>query len=151
MFDQILQLVREQATELLSASASLPASQHEAVANEAGESIQETIKEKVGQGKLTELMDLMKGNTGMENSVTASAVENLAGRLTSNHGMGTELARSVSESLIPGLMKQFVQKATDPNDDSINIKGMISQLTGGSFNMGSVLGMMGGLFGKGLK
>lgn len=148
MFEQILSLVKDHASELLSADGTIPAEQQEQASHEASQSILETLKDKVGQGKLSELTDLLGGNTGMENGVTTSASDNLVSRLTSRLGIAPEQAQSVATSIIPAIMGKFVQKANDPEDKSIDIKSMIGQVMGGSFSLGGVMGMVGGLFGK---
>ncbi len=148
MFDQILSLVKDHASELLSATSSLSAEQQVEASHEAGQSILETLKNKVGEGKLTELTSLIGGNTGLEHPVTAAASENLTTRLIEKLGISPEQASSVAESIIPGIMAKFVQKANDPEDKSIDLKSLLSQVTGGSFNLGGIMGMVGGLFGK---
>ncbi len=148
MFDEILSLVKDHAAELLSADATIPAEQQEQASHEASQSILETLKEKVGQGKLTELTGLIGGNTGSDSPVTAAATDNLVVRLTEKLGLSPEQATAVASSIIPEIMAKFVQKANDPEDKSIDLKSMIGQVMGGSFNLGGMMGMVGGLFGK---
>lgn len=148
MFDEILSLVKTHASELLSAGAIIPAEQQEQASHEAGQSILETLKDKVGQGKLTELTGLIGGQTGIESPVTAAASENLTTRLIEKLGISPEQASLVSTSIIPAIMSKFVQKANDPEDKSIDLKSMLTQVMGGSFNLGGMMGMVGGLFGK---
>lgn len=148
MFDEILSLVKDHASELLSANAILPAEQQADASHEAGQSILETLKNKVGEGKLTELTSLIGGTTGLDSPVTAAASENLTARLVEKLGISPEQASTVATAIIPEIMAKFVQKANDPEDKSIDLKSMIGQVMGGSFNLGGIMGMVGGLFGK---
>lgn len=148
MFDQILSYVKDHAAELLSANSTLAVEHHVEASHEAGQSILETLKNKVSEGKLTELTGLMGGNTGLDHPVTAAASENLTARLVEKLGISPEHASSIASSIIPGIMAKFVHKANDPEDKSIDLKSMMAQFSGGSFSLGGIMGMVGGLFGK---
>jgi hypothetical protein len=55
-------------------------------------------------------------------------------------------AGSIVHQLVPVVMSKLVTKTNDPNDNSFNMDGILSSISGG--DMGGILNSVKGLFGN---
>ncbi|MCF8449217.1 MAG: hypothetical protein K9G49_05035 [Taibaiella sp.] len=125
MFDQILQLVKEQMSNSTELTAAIPAQQQEAVNSEIANHVTEKLQAQGAGG----MLDMLGG--GMDiNNITSG----LAEKLGTKFGL-PQMVTGAIVSALPGLLKQFTGK------DSSGGKNGLDALTGG---LGSKLG---GLFG----
>ncbi|MBK6444053.1 MAG: hypothetical protein IPF81_01695 [Bacteroidetes bacterium] len=54
----------------------------------------------------------------------------------SKFGIDAGQAQNIVNNLVPGVMSKFVQKTNDPNDNSFDIQGILSSLSGTSGGAG---------------
>jgi hypothetical protein len=137
MFDQILNLVKENIGGNSEASAAIPAEKQDEVHHEIASHIQEGLKSQASsQGGVGGLLSsLTGGGGGISNMITGG----LVGSLASKFGLPASATGAITAA-IPGLLAKFAHKANDPNDNSITPDSLSSSLGG---NLGSTLG---GLF-----
>lgn len=143
MFDQILQMVKDQVGGNSSASAAIPAGQEDAVHQEIATHIHDGLQNQAAsQGGVGGLMSMLTGSMGSGSPITSAIEGGLASSLGSKFGL-PPMATGAIAAALPGILQKFAHKANDPNDSSITQDSMTSAFSGGG---GGIGGMLGGLF-----
>lgn len=142
MFDQILQLVKDQIGGNSSASAAIPAGQEDAVHQEIATHIQNGLQNQAStQGGAGGLMSMLTNSMGSGSPITSAIEGGLASSLGSKFGL-PPMATGAIAAALPGILQKFAHKANDPNDSSITQDSMTSAFSGGSGGLGGMLGNM---------
>lgn len=148
MFDQLLQLVKENAGEAIINNPAIPNEQNDAAVETTTGSIMDHLKGLAGGGNLDSVMSLFQGGG---NAAASPLVNNIssgvAGDLMKKFGIDQSSATNIVQQLIPVVMNKFVNKTNDPNDNSFDLQGIIGSLTGGQKGGGGILNSIKGLFG----
>ncbi|MGI4728785.1 MAG: hypothetical protein ACRYGB_09455 [Janthinobacterium lividum] len=143
MFDQILQLVKDQINGNSSASSAIPAGQedavHQEIANHINNGLQSQATEQGGAGGL---LSMLTGGVTSGSPITSAIEGGLASSLGSKFGL-PPMATGAIAAALPGILQKFAHKANDPNDSSITSDSITSALGGGGGGLG---GMLGGMF-----
>ncbi len=143
MFDQILQMVKDQVGGNSSASAAIPAGQEDAVHQEIATHIHDGLQNQASaQGGVGGLMSMLTNSMGSGSPITSAIEGGLASSLGSKFGL-PPMATGAIAAALPGILQKFAHKANDPNDSSITQDSMTSAFSGGGGGIGGVLG---GLF-----
>ncbi len=143
MFDQILQLVKDQIGGNSAASNAIPAGQEDAVHQEIATHIHDGLQNQASaQGGAGGLMSMLTGSMGSGSPITSAIEGGLASSLGSKFGL-PPMATGAIAAALPGILQKFAHKANDPNDSSITQDSMTSAFSGGSGGLG---GMLGGMF-----
>jgi uncharacterized protein YidB (DUF937 family) len=138
MFDQILDLVKNQLSNNPQASAAIPAGQHDAVSEEVASHISEGLKNHAStEGGIGGLLSMLGGGGSQ---ITNAIGGGLVSSLGSKFGL-PPMATGAIAAALPGILEKFAHKANDPNDPSITPDSIQSSLGGGGLG-----GMLGGLF-----
>ncbi|MDR3651618.1 MAG: DUF937 domain-containing protein [Paludibacter sp.] len=145
MLENLIQLVKENATEAIVNNPAIPNEQNDAACETAATSIFDSLKNEVSNGGLSSITDLLSNNGG-QNSTISTISNNVASELMSKFGLESSAANNIVQSLVPNVVSQLTTKTNDPNDSSFNLQGIISSLTGGDA-VGGVLGKLKGLIG----
>ncbi len=148
MFDQLLQLVKENAGEAIINNPAIPNEQNDAAVETATDSIMDHLKGLAGGGNLDSVMSLFQGSGNAADSPVVSNISSgVAGDLMKKFGIDQGAASNIVQQLIPVVMNKFVNKTNDPNDKSIDLQGIIGSLSGGQKGAGGILNSIKGLFG----
>ena len=143
MFDQILQLVKDQIGGNPQASSAIPAGQEDAVHQEIATHIHDGLQNQASsQGGAGGLLSMLTGSMGSGSPITSAIEGGLASSLGSKFGL-PPMATGAIAAALPGLLQKFAHKANDPNDSSITPDSINSSFGGGGGCLG---GMLGGLF-----
>lgn len=132
MFENLLDLVKGNATEAIINNTAVPNEQNDAVINHASGSIIESLKSQVAGGNFAEVLSTLGGKTGMTNNpVVSNIISSVSSSIMSKFGLSQEAAASVSNGLVPNVMSQLVNKTNDPSDSSFDLGGIFNTLSGG--------------------
>jgi hypothetical protein len=142
MFDQILDLVKDQIGGNPQVANSIPPEKQDEVHREVAAHVDQGLKQQAAQqggvgGLLSQLSNSMTSGSPITNAIQGG----LVGALGSKFGLPPAATGAIAAAL-PGLLQKFANKANDPNDDSITPEGLSKSLGGG---LGS-LGNLGSLF-----
>jgi len=131
MFDQILNMVKEQLGNHPQASSAIPAEHADAIHQEIAGSIQNGVKNEAASsgGGIGDLLSSLAG-AGSGSPVGSAITGGLVGTLTSKFGLPPAATGAIAAA-IPGILQKFAHKANDPNDNSITPDGILGSLTGG--------------------
>ncbi|TCC93332.1 hypothetical protein EZ428_00745 [Pedobacter frigiditerrae] len=147
MLENLEQLVRDNAQELIVNNGQVPNEHNEAAIQAASGSIFDTLKEQISTGKISQLADVFnKPDAVQANPVVQEATSSFTDKLA-GFGINAEMAKSIGASLIPVIMGKLVNKTNDPNDSSFNIQDMLGKFAGGAdgkFDLTDVMSMFNG-------
>lgn len=142
MFDQLLDLVKQNAGSAIINNPAIPNEHNDDAINTTGNSIMNSLGNQAQGGNMSQLLEMFQsGNTQQSNPVVNKVTKNVAGDLAQKFNLNSSQASGIAEQLIPAVMNQLVKKTNDPNDNSIDMNSVIGSLTNGGIG-----NMLGGLF-----
>ena len=129
MFDQILDLVKQQVGGNSQVASAIPAGQEDAVHHEIAHQVTNGLaSQAASQGGVGGLLSMLQG--GSSGSPITNAIEGgLVGSLGSKFGLPPAATGAIAAAL-PGLLQKFAHKANDPDDASITPDSITSSLSG---------------------
>jgi uncharacterized protein YidB (DUF937 family) len=160
MLDQIMQFAKEQVGDQVKSNADIDDHQKDEVFNAAQGGIMETIKNQIGGGNLSGLMNMFNGDddpNDENNPINQDAKGNVVKSLMDKLGIDESKAAAIASQVLPSIMNRFASKdsgtAADAGDlmskigldGDNNIMDMVSKFTGG--NAGGMMDKVKGLFG----
>jgi hypothetical protein len=147
MLDQLINLVKENASEAIINNNDVPNENNDAVINTTANGIMDHLKGLAGGGGLESITSLLSNGAsanGMEMSNMSSHVANL---ISSKFGIDPSKSEGIVNNLLPMVMNSLSKKTNDPEDSSFTMQGILGSLTGGEGNdLGGLLGKVSKLF-----
>lgn len=136
MLQDLLNLVKEHATESVVNNPAIPNSQNNAVISDATHSIADGLQKELSGGGLQNILSMFGGggnsNSLMSNPIVGSIISNFTNKLTGNYGVQSSQASGIAASLIPGVISSLISKTQDPNNSNFTMDGLLHSLTGGA-------------------
>lgn len=138
MLENLKSLISEHAGDAIINNPAIPNEQNEEAITTASDSIVKGLKEEVSGGHVSGVMNLFNGGeqavatSPLTQKIQGSFVENLMHKF----GLDQGKAMQIGATLIPMVLKKFVNKTNDPNDKSFDLSSIISSLTGGGAGIG---------------
>jgi len=130
MFDQILNMVKEQMGNHPEASSAIPAAHADAVHHEIAGAVESGVKSQAAtSGGIGGLLSSLAG-AGSGSPVANAITGGLVGTLTSKFGLPPAATGAIAAA-IPGILQKFAHKTNDPNDHSLTPDSIMGSLTGG--------------------
>jgi len=147
MFENLLNLVKENAGDAIINNADIPNEHNEAAVHTTATSIMDHLKNISSGGGIDNIMSMFTGGNTENNETVKGIGNNVANQLMSQFGLNADQAGSAIKQLIPKVMSQLVHKTNDPNDKSFDLQSIIGSLTGGSTGgIGGIMDSMKKLF-----
>ena len=141
MLENLLNLIRQNAGSAIINNPAIPNEHNDAAISEAGSSIVDGLKKMISGGNTQDVVNLFNHQGG--DIASTPAAQQLSGGFIQNlmdkFGMDHGAASGVAANLIPQVLQNLVHKTNDPNDNSFDIKGILSHLTGGQGQAGGGL------------
>jgi hypothetical protein len=150
MFEQLMDLVKQNSQEAIVNNPAIPNEQNDAVMQTASSSIMSTLQGLLSSGGASSVLNLFNQNNQSDinnHPVTQAASSNLISTLMSKFGIGSDKAGGIASMLLPMVMSKLVNKTNDSNDGSFNIQGIFNSLSGGKtggMDIGSLVSQFGG-------
>ncbi|KUJ59973.1 hypothetical protein AR687_20345 [Flavobacteriaceae bacterium CRH] len=141
MFEQLTQLVQQYGNAAVVNNDAVPNEHNDGVMNEASNSIFDGLKKIASEGGAEQLAGLFNGNSKIDSSnpVVQQLTQQLSGNLGSKFGLSNSASSGVAASLIPQILSSLVNKAKDPNDNSLQISDIISSISGNSGQASNIM------------
>ena len=128
MFDQILDLVKQQVGNNPQVASAIPAGQENAVHSEIAHHVTNGLAQHAAtQGGAGGLLSMLQGGVASGNPITSAIEGGLVSSLGSKFGLPPAATGAIAAAL-PGLLQKFTNKANDPNDSSITPDSITSSL-----------------------
>lgn len=140
MIDQIIALVKDQATDYFIQNPDVPNEHAGAAANAASDSILEVIQQQImggNVGVIQQLMGVGANNAGGNNDMMAAIIQQatglLSGKLQNQVGVNANAASSAAGGLIPVILGAVMDKfrSPAPADAGFDIGSLINLVLGG--------------------
>ena len=151
MFEQLMNLVKQNSGEAIINNPAVPNEQNEEVMSTASGSIMDTLKGMMSGGGASSVLNLFNNqnsNADVSNHpVTQNVSSNLVSTLMSKFGIGGDKAGGIASMLIPMVMSKLVSKTNDSNDSSFDIQGIFNSLSGNKtsgMDVGNLVSQFGG-------
>jgi len=145
MLDQLLAIVKEHSQSAIITNSDIPNERNEEAISEVGNSIAGGLQGALASGQFKDVLKLLGGQGGDLNSnplasqLSGNAIQSLMEKFGLNQGQ----AGGIVSNLLPSVLQNFVSKTNDPGDNSLDLQGIFSSLTGGAtnnLNLQSLLG-----------
>lgn len=140
MFENLLNLVKENSGDLIVKNQAIPNEHNEAAQTETANVIQNQLKQMLAGGNAESVKSFFTEGQDPQKLANNPAAGNMIGMLTQSlqkFGVTPEQATGVASQLLPKVLGMFVSKTNDPKDSSFDIGGILKNLGGGK---------LGGLF-----
>jgi hypothetical protein len=142
MFENLINLVRQNAGDAVISNPSIPNEKNEAAVETAGSSIMATLKNALAGGRLNDVLGFFKNGRQGSPELVQEATDKYAQDLQNNLGLAPAEANKAAADLVPQTMQQLATKTADPSDKSFNIQDIFNKLSGNKtsgFNMQEML------------
>ena len=161
MLDQILNFVKEQTVNNVTADHGLDDQQKDGVFEVAQNSVTDSLKGQALSGNLGGLMDLFNGNADTDTNskpVAGGMMQNVVAGLMDKLGFDESKAGGIANQIVPAIVKRFASpdtgSATDASDlikkiglDGDNgIMDIVKNFSGGGNSGGNLMDTVKGLF-----
>ena len=148
MLNQILEIVKQNAVDAIIKNPEVPNAKNNQAIKVASDSLFKGLKSQAASGNLNNVLEVLKsGGNVSGNPVIAGLTSNIVNELSKKLGINKTAATNIVNQLLPLVLGQLSRKTNDPNDKSIDLQS-ITKVLSGKGGLGSVLGSLGGLFGK---
>jgi hypothetical protein len=147
MFENLINLVRQNAGDAVINNPSIPNEKNEEAVETAGGSIMGTLKNALAGGRINDVLGYFKNGQQGSPELVQEATNNYAQDLQNKLGLAPEEANKTAANLVPQTMQQLANKTVDPSDNSFNIQDIFNKLSGnktGGLNVQGMLNKFGG-------
>jgi hypothetical protein len=149
MFDQMMDLVKDQVTKSIGGISGIPAGKQSAVVETTANSLLSGLKQNASLDSLGALL----GGGGASSSTVSKLSSGVVKALTSKLKLSPAVAQTVASTVIPAVMSLLNKRVNDKGEPGFNLESILGSLKGGgasksSGGLGGLLGGLGGLFGK---
>ncbi|MBX7137477.1 MAG: hypothetical protein K1X83_05785 [Oligoflexia bacterium] len=133
MIEQLMNLVREHASDTIINNPSVPNQHNEAAVSATTAAISEGLSKAFAQGQVGGLLALLGGKTTATNTnpIVSQIVGALTHNLTAQCGVSSSNAQSVAANLIPMILTKLAARTADPANSSFTLNGIFNHLSGG--------------------
>ncbi len=159
MLENLFNLIKQQGGEAVINNPVVPNEQNDAVIASATHSVAEELQGTLASGGLQNVLSLFGGGGSagggsslLNNPIVSNIISSFTNKLINNHGIASDQAGGIANSLIPGVISSLISKTNNPGDSSFDINSIIGSLTGGGgatqtnggFDLGGIISKLAG-------
>lgn len=150
MLDNIINLVKEQVTSVISGNADIPADKKSEAVSATTTSIVDGLKSQFTSDNLSSITSLFSGGDNSSSGIVDSLQTSVVSTLSEKVGLSKDVASGIASSIIPAVVGLFSQGG----GAGFSVDSLIGAFTGGDGggdpkkSGGGLLGTLGRLFGK---
>lgn len=159
MLENLFNLIKQQGGEAVINNPAVPNEQNDAVIASATHSVAEELQGTLASGGLQNVLSLFGGGGSagggsslLNNPIVSNIISSFTNKLINNHGIASNQAGGIANSLIPGVISSLISKTNNPGDSSFDINSIIGSLTGGvgatqttgGFDLGGIVSKLAG-------
>lgn len=144
MLEQLFNLVKEQAGSAIIQNPDIPNERNDEAIADVTNNISGGLQQALASGQFNDVLGLLGGRGGdlqsnpLANQLSGNAVQSLMNKFNLNQGQ----AGGIVSSLLPAVLQRFISKTNDPGDNSFDLQGIFSSLTGGKTGGLDLQGML---------
>ena len=130
MIENLLNLVKEHASDAILNNPAIPNEQNEVAIHTTTEAIENTLQQQASSGGIGDILSMFSGNqNALSSGLVSNMNSNVETSLMSKVGINKAQAGGIAAVLVPMVIKSLVNKTNDPNDGSFNIGSIFNSLT----------------------
>lgn len=132
MFETLMNLVQQQSGQAVVNNPAIPNEQNNTVMQTITESIMGGLGQQAQGGGLGNLLGMVTGGGQQvqDNPVTSGVQQHVEQSLMEKLGISPAVAMSVASSVVPMVLSKLMNKASDPNDNSVDGNQILGAATG---------------------
>jgi len=134
MLETLMNLVRQQSGDAIVNNTAIPNEHNETAMQSVMDGIMGGLKQQAQGGNVGGLLSTIMGQQGgagnMQNPIIGGVMNNVVGSLMGRLGVSQGVANGVAGAVVPMVLEKLFSKATDPADSSVEVGGIMSQVTG---------------------
>lgn len=133
MLEQLFSLVKQQAGTTIIQNPDIPNERNDEAIADVTNHISGGFQEALAGGRFAEVLSLLGGRGGdlqsnpLVNQLSGNAEQSLMQKFNLNRNQ----AGGIVSNLLPAVLQKFIAKTNDPGDNSFDLQGIFSSLTGG--------------------
>ncbi|HTH31910.1 MAG TPA: hypothetical protein VL946_11240 [Lacibacter sp.] len=133
MLEQLFNLVKQQAGPSIIQNPDIPNERNDEAIADVTDNISGGLQQALAGGQFKDVLSLLGGRGGdlqtnpLANQLSGNAEQSLMEKFNLNRGQ----AGGIVSSLLPAVLQRVISKTNDPGDNSFNLQGIFSSLTGG--------------------
>ncbi len=133
MFDQLTQLIKENADSLINNDPNIPSDKKEEIVGVSKDAIVAGFQNVLAKGGIKDVMKIFSGNDSQisNNPVTSTINQAFEENASQRLGLSSSQISGLASSIIPMILGKLVSKTNDPSDNSFNIQDIFNQLSNG--------------------
>ncbi|HLO38116.1 MAG TPA: hypothetical protein VK173_06500 [Lacibacter sp.] len=145
MLEQLFNLVKEQAGSSIIDNPDIPNERNDEAVADVTSNISGGLQQALAGGQFNDVLSLLGGKGGdlqsnpLANQLSGNAEQSLMEKFNLNQGQ----AGGIVNSLLPGILQKLISKTNDPGDNSFDLQGIFSSLTGGKTDGLDLQGLLG--------
>ena len=145
MLEQLFNLVKEQAGTAIINNPDIPNDRNEEAVADVTNSVAGGLQNALAGGQFKDVLKLLGGQGGdlqsnpVANQLSGNAISSLMDKFGLNQGQ----AGNIVSNLLPGVLQNLISKTNNPNDNSFDLQGIFSSLTGGQTGGLNLQGLLG--------
>lgn len=134
MLETLMNLVRQQSGDAIVNNPAVPNEKNETAMQSVMEGIMGGLTQQAQGGNVGGLLSTIMGQQGgagnMQNPIMGGIMNNVVGSLMGRLGVSQGVAGGIASAVVPMVLEKFFSKATDPNDSSVDVGGIMKEVTG---------------------
>lgn len=132
MLEQLNDLIKNYAGNSIINNNDIPNEKNNEAIGLASNAVVSGIQQAISSGNIKSVLSLFSGQHDVsQNPVSQNIQSGFIDKLKSQFGLNDTQASGAASSLIPDVLKNFVQKTNDPGNSQFDLQNILNQLTGG--------------------
>jgi hypothetical protein len=132
MLEQLIRLVQQNSGEHIVKNPEVPNEFNNAAIQDVAKQILNGLQEQASKGNMQDIILMFqdKHSSIVGNPVISQLISGATQSLSTRFGVSPQAASRITNSLIPGVMNQFVNKTNDPSQSDFDLQDFMRNVTG---------------------
>jgi len=131
MLETLMNLVQQHAGPTITNNPAIPNNQSDSVMQTVAGSIMSGLGQQAQGGGLSDLLGMVvNGGNVQQSPVTAGVQAHVEQNLMQKLGISPQVAMSIATAVVPMVLSKLMNKASDPNDSSVDGNSILGAATG---------------------
>ena len=132
MYQELMKIIQNASQDVIASNPEIPAGQEDAVMAEAGNSVVSTLQNMMANGQANQVLNFFgsKGNNLQGNPVTNAISGTFINNISRRLGINPQIAGAIAAVAIPLILKRFLSKTNNPQDNSLDIQDIFNTISG---------------------
>jgi hypothetical protein len=145
MLEQLIKLVQQNSGDDIVKNPEVPNEFNNAATQDVAKQILNGLQSQASKGNMQDIMLMFQGSPAsiVGNPVVSQLISSATRSLSTRFGVSPQAASKITNSLIPVVINQFVNKTNDPDDSDFDLQDVVKNVTGKN-DVGDILSQYSG-------